>query len=354
MKKLSIIGKLENQGKMYHKLYTILTKPYLLLFSWMVFFLSPLLGPIRLYFLQNPNQLNLGIPGVLSAMYYFPFLISMVVLVVQLVWIREFILGRLDSKHKVVFILISIMSVISIFIFQSLINLQFVNYPNYIYSNYGITLIQLQFYNFVSTLQIILFFTFLFIYYSSSKIKNSSLNVSKFEMLGYIIPIGGKITLQKISNIVSLVALASLFTMSVSIFFDANKLIKSSQEGYEGKVGKDYKYLDLLSRFTSRDSNIIHPPQGDFWPAIGNQPLIRYFLFPRVLVSGALILDDKIGLEIQDAYFIEIIGNNDRPNWPIIISDKKEIIFDNENIVKFEKLEIKYKSEDGVVYRILF
>ncbi|MFZ3301254.1 MAG: hypothetical protein WA152_00900 [Microgenomates group bacterium] len=173
-------------------------------------------------------------------------------------------------------------------------------------------------------------------------------------MLSGILPVGGRITLRNISNMIAIVTLCALFTMSTFMFFNINKMIRSSQEGYEDKVGKDYKYLKLLSKHTPSDSLIIHPPQGDLWPAIGNQPVARYFLFPRGLVSGAIILDDSMTIEIRVAYFVEIIGDKDRPTWPIIDNGKNEIIFNNLNSVKFKKLDIIYKSEEGIIYRILF
>ena len=281
-------------------------------------------------------------------------MIVLVVLFIQLIWLGEFMRGRIKKLHKKPFILISIMSLIFVIIIQKMFNLQYLNYPNYIYSKYGITIIQLQFMNFVALLELMLFITIYLFNVGGRTSTNLNIPVSNVKFLGNNNMFNGKITFEKVSVLISTLSIFGLFVLSTSVFLDWTKLSSTSREGYEAKVGKDYKYIELISTKTSKDVKIIHPPQGNTWPAIGNQPLIRYFLYPRILISGALIDNNEITQEIGEAYFIEINSDNNLTHWPLLETEKMSVTFNETYSVKYEKLDVIFMSDYNTIYKITF
>jgi hypothetical protein len=130
-------------------------------------------------------------------------------------------------------------------------------------------------------------------------------------------------------------------------------LKRGSNEGYEGKVGVDYKYIKLLSENSPEDAIVIHPPQGNKWPAIGNQPVLRYFLFPRTLVSGALISKQKFVESLGEAFFVVIDPGGER-EWPLIDYKNKTLIFNEFDYIKYKKLLLIYGNDVSKVYKINF
>jgi hypothetical protein len=56
--------------------------------------------------------------------------------------------------------------------------------------------------------------------------------------------------------------------------------------------------LSFIKDNTEENSVIIHPQQSEAFPVLGNQPLIRYVLFPRILVTQNLV--DKFWKEHSD------------------------------------------------------
>lgn len=254
------------------RIYKLLINPLLLFFSWIVFFLSPLVSIFRKYYIENKEFFNFNIPGLSTLLYYFPFMIVLVVLFIQLIWLGEFMRGRIKKLHKKPFILISIMSLIFVIIIQKMFNLQYLNYPNYIYSKYGITIIQLQFMNFVALLELMLFITIYLFNVGGRTSTNLNIPVSNVKFLGNNNMFNGKITFEKVSVLISTLSIFGLFVLSTSVFLDWTKLSSTSREGYEAKVGKDYKYIELISTKTSKDVKIIHPPQEIHGPQLETNP----------------------------------------------------------------------------------
>lgn len=61
----------------------------------------------------------------------------------------------------------------------------------------------------------------------------------------------------------------------------------SSKEKMEMSFGKQfYDYVDFVKANTPENSRILIPPQGFPWPQTGNAAYMRYFLYPRTLMSG--------------------------------------------------------------------
>ena len=83
---------------------------------------------------------------------------------------------------------------------------------------------------------------------------------------------------------------------------EATLTLKYATSSYDEKMrarwGDFYDYMVFIQDNTPEDAVIYHPPQIKPWEFEGNQALIRYFLFPRTLVSGSIDLDEYDGPQI--------------------------------------------------------
>lgn len=73
---------------------------------------------------------------------------------------------------------------------------------------------------------------------------------------------------------------------------------KSYDEKMRARWGEFYDYMLLIKENTPEDAVVYHPPQVKPWEFEGNQVLLRYFLYPRALVSGSIAASDYEGPEI--------------------------------------------------------
>jgi hypothetical protein len=142
--------------------------------------------------------------------------------------------------------------------------------------------------------------------------------------------------------------------LSLSPLVSRARLLGEVKGGFEGRVGVHYKYIIRLEKNSPTDAAIIHPPQGEKWPAIGNQPVLRYFLYPRTLISGALFNNQDFARQFETAYFVEIDPWSDSTHWPKIDTENKVVIFDEQTEIKYKKIEVVFKSDDGSVYKVYF
>src|SRR3990170_1501120 len=118
-------------------------KPAVLVLLWLAFLLSPLISVFRLYFLVKKDIFNIHIAGLSAFFLYLPFFISFTSLVflviarILLVW---------EEK----------------------------NYPNFLYSHFGLTVSQVETMSFVVTLELFVFL-FLLSYNRSFKLLQNRL-----------------------------------------------------------------------------------------------------------------------------------------------------------------------------------
>ena len=122
-------------------------------------------------------------------------------------------------------------------------------------------------------------------------------------------------SLQKITSPSFLLAL-----FSVVLIFNVLKGFKGSIQAeinYYGINGNSFdergKVVDLpefwkqtsfIAAYTSRDSVIVHPLSTNHY-LLGSQVMLRYFLYPRFLVSSPRLSDyEKEGHSIDNAYYI--------------------------------------------------
>ncbi len=97
-----------------------------------------------------------------------------------------------------------------------------------------------------------------------------------------------------IVGIIALYTLVNLIVNAADIIPQTILMINNRnltrQQKYEYVMVKNYgyfyNYMDFIKSVTPPDASILLPPQKNPWQLEGNQRLVRYFLFPRVLYSA--------------------------------------------------------------------
>lgn len=320
------------------KIYQLLLSPQALTIIWVIFLCSPILGVLRLKFLINPSLNTFHINGLSSVIYYFPYLLSIIALLIIVLRFVAFTKGKLISESKYNMWFISLLTIGFLVVSQILINSEYSEYPNYLYSRFGITINQLKSMSFVASLQVMVFI---------------SLSVYKMSLYNKLKTTAETLPRYKIPFYISTVGILCLFAMSLATLTDWRILSREAGEGYEGKVGIDYKYIELIQKNAPESAQVIHPPQGDKWPAIGNQPVLRYFLYPRTLISGALLTNNEISAEIMSAIFVVIDKDGSR-NWPLIDIKNKKISFNESNYINYNSLSVIFENNISTLYLVKF
>ena len=327
---------------MKNKLNKIIYRPSFFIFLWLIFISSPFFSFFRIRFLTEVGRGLIIVRGLSSFIYYFPVVISFVDLVFLILWLKDFFNKKLSWEKQKTLVGLSLISLIFLITSSLLINSEYGSFPNYLYSNYGFTVAQLELMSFVAAFQILSSVFFLAYHYNlSARGKQgvgtkliSSLNIGAFYL--------------------SVVGFFCLILLSASTFSRLPFIIKEEKMGYESKFGVQYKYLELLAQHVPNDATVLLPPQDEKWPAIGNQPVVRYFLYPRDLVSGLLLNNQKLADGVKEAYFVEITPDIESTHWPTINLSTNQIIFDEKSIVSYRNIDLIFKSDEGKVFKIIF
>lgn len=173
--------------------------------------------------------------------------------------------------HKFAFLMIIVMG----FLYLSFNTLESLTYTNFVFSKFHIHPDQLS----------VIFYIFLAEYtiginFNSAKknIQKGIVKLLKIETL--IVPLVIFIFLNNIVGIVD--------KMKDDVFYMSTHIFSSTEEKYEFKLGKKfYNFTEFIINNTEKDSKILIPPFPAYpWPQSGNSVYMRYFLFPRTLVSG--------------------------------------------------------------------
>lgn len=329
---------------MINKITNLISNPTTLLVLWLGFLLSPLLSWVRLFYIVGESGYKFHVRGASTLLFYAPYFLALCALMILLFWFKELIAKGLSTIRKKTLGILSLFSLGFILIAKYLMEMEYNSYPNFLYQYSGITVAQLELMSFVAGFQLLLFLITL-VYESS--FKPGTKRLPKKNQTNHSFR-------TRASLMMAFVGISGLLALSAQTLLNWTLLLGEESGGYETRIGKHYKYIVLLSEHPPTDSLVIHPPQGDRWPAIGNQPVLRYFLYPRTLVSGALLNDQEDMEKIKVGYFTEVPATSGDAIWPIIIDSNKSIIFDGENEIKYKSLEEIFTSDEGKVFKVVF
>ncbi len=312
---------------------------YLFIFIWYVFLLSPFFSHIgvslKLIFNVDVEYLN-HLNGISAYIQYF--LIVLVFVISALLFINREYYDLTNKFKKIIYITLP-GSILYLIAQNFLITLNAKRYSNFLYSQTGFAIENIQFTGFFCTVFVFVAMShFLYLYSQKFGIRRAKR--------------GGRLKILKGFEF-RLLFLVSLFLVYYSLypFISFVKILSESGKSYDYVLGSQYKYIEALIKNVPDDSAVIHPPQSTKWPAIGNQVVLRYFLFPRMLVSGALLSDGDLVAKIGDAYFVEIDPDSETA-WPQI--SKNMVIFNEENSIMVRKLILISDENNIKVFHVFF
>jgi len=229
-------------------------------------------------------------------------------------------------------------SSVSLFLINNLLLLlERIRYQNYIYSKVGLSPEKLHIINVFLTLS---FFTCILYFFRQNTILRK-----KSKMLS------PKVFLTSYNMFITIFFFSSAFMSFLFSFYpftSFREVLLTSRMTHDVKFGVQYKYVEALRQITPQDAVIVHPEQGVVWPLIGNQPVIRYFLFPRILVSAGV---ENFSSAIQDFSIIFLPKITDAgAEWPLIENQKIRINESTE--FSYKKLEELRSSNSVSIYKV--
>ena len=143
--------------------------------------------------------------------------------------------------------------------------------------------------------------------------------------------------------------------LCIGTFLNLPNQVLIKQPFYKDVIGPQYKYIEAMEDGISNSCPIIHPPKLKFWPSVGNQYIIRYFLFPKTLLSGSLIGKIYKNLDYGEYCFVKI-NDTEETEWPIIDLQKSMINFDlkdgNDWIKYTDLVQIAVSNNGVLVYKV--
>ncbi len=307
-----------------------------------MYILLPFFSSVRYFFSTTNIQVLLlfkeSILLLLNVIKYISYFLNVCVL--SYLAIKTHTTNIPKKQAKILFIL-NILIICTMCFSFALIRFESSRYPNFLYSKIGISV------QFLEDHVIGLVLLFFSVSYLLIEKKNKYFSAFSFT---YLVE-----TFQKKKNSIFLF----LTFFSLSFFcYDSFKFIyhiptqlRAENRTNKEKFGYEYSYIENILAATPEDSVIIHPRQSIIWPFIGNQPMIRYFLFPRTLVSAA-ILDENIVHTFTEVYVPYI--DNGVTVWPVVDQKEKIVYFDGPHGIAYKDIEKIYNSSSVIILRIFF
>lgn len=243
--------------------------------------------------------------------------VSYVLLVMRIKFDKLALGSKLSTIEFVTHILVT-MSALVLWWLESVL------YENFVFGNFGIFLIYLLVYTGTLLPKILLFIIFANAGYTLmpmrqlrvpiTHLSNSSLFINlpkKLRNWSSIWPIAGMVGLLVMAMVLNIAALSRWLIQEYGLVIKNIQI--SADERYELGLTELHNEIAFVAAHTPENAVIIHPTQSDDFPVIGNQVLIRYHLYPRVLVSWARLEQYKTDNSASHiAYTIMARGNKER------------------------------------------
>jgi hypothetical protein len=304
---------------------------------------APFIGFLRHSFLmQNIHTPTLLIMAINFLQRIYVWLLLLLNVTVIWAWYKSIqkpdFLGR---RRYLSFMAVMAMAILNEILVRFLLAVDINHYPNYLFSRYGIMPENLRVASFANYLvlgSIVAFFATIFEAISKKKTNRNKATIISF-------------------NYITMLVVFSFSIIVFQSFYPFTSIVRLSKEysqGYTERIGNDYVYIETMARLVPRDGFIIHPPQSKEWPLVGNQPMIRYFLYPRTLISGNLVNNQNFLNFNKLYYFVFIEKTMTSPDWPEIDSSSMQIKFDMITNIKYKKIESVGSYKGKVVYKIEF
>lgn len=304
----------------------ILDSPLIIYITWIMFLSFPLLSLIRYkLFILSSRHFIFG-EHFWLILIRTPYLLALLFAIVIFRWISAY-KNTTFSREKyrsLIFILVS--GLLLIMIGKYLLFLESNNYPNYLYSKFGIDAGKLDFT--LSICWVVLSGVVAFLIVIKKNIKHFYIMMTIFSIIIFI-------------------------TSAINSILGFDVYIKMASADGNSKFGGQFGYIEVTKNIPE-NAVVVHPPRSLKWPAVGNQAVLRYFLFPRILVDGKLIKNLGYASQFNELYFVEIEKDSPEKHWPLLDTSNKKISFDSENYIAYKSVE-RYKTTNGItIYKIKF
>jgi len=317
---------------MIKRIFVLLFNPLSLPIIWVAFLFTFLAGAARYFYLLKSGGGDRVIRLILSGLWRSSIILAVFFLITIALWIWRYLKVGLARKNKISFVIVGISTILTLYISQSLLQLEKSNYNNYLYTTFGLTQSSVEL---VRNLSLPVFMLLIgFILYERKRFARSNILYSS-------------------RKIITLFFLAILVWYSALSFVNIGDGLGYLQLSYD-KEFEGFRHIVELNKVVPQNGKVILPVQGWVWPSVGNPPIVRYFLYPRVLISSLYITGQDKADNLGDAYFIALKNDKDGAIWPVIDEKNNKIMFKEGTSLSYYKLLIFSKRDSMVVYRIFF
>lgn len=319
-----------------NKLINVWFHPFFLPLIWFLYIFTTVLGSVRYFYILQFGE-AVGIYKILLFGVWHVSTIFMVIFLATLVfWVKRYFRKGLPIRNSRSLFVVGLVSLITLFASNELLKLEKINYSNYLYSNFGVTRIKIE-----SVYNLSIFVILLIVGCTLYKHRHRKIDI--------FLDITNRHTAK---NKIALFSLVILFLYALMPLFKWKNYFSYSNASYE-MMFEDYQSIINLQHVPEK-AKIILPVQSSKWPAISNPPIVRYFLYPRVLVSSLYITDQEKAKEIGEAYFIALKAEGGDKTWPVIIMEDEKIVFKEGTTLTYKEMVPFVTKGEQVVYYILF
>ena len=322
------------------KLLKLLFHPLSLPLIWAMYIFTTFFGMVRYSYIVKFGGGERILRLLLSGVWYSSTVFLIIFLTTLALWVKRYLEKGISVKSKISFAVVGIFSVVMFIVSNVLLRLEDINYPNYVYSRFGLSQYNVELVNIVSLL--VSLFLAGFVFYENERRSRSTV-VSKHKGIDFH---------RSPEKIIALLFLMILLWYALVPFLKRKDDLSYLTLSYEMQF-EDYWYIKEL-RSVPEDAKVILPVQSYEWPAISNPPIVRYFLYPRVLISSLYITDQERANSLGEAYFIGLKREKNGFLWPSIDKEKNKIMFKEDATLTYRKL-ILFSTRDAIiVYKIVF
>lgn len=239
-----------------------------------------------------------------------PIILLIFTIIVYLFIVVDFLKSNkteLDFNMRMTLSINNILSPVVAIVYLSLLQMEYKNYPNYVFSKFHIN---------IEGIKTIVFFSlFLAVFYFLTSYLKNKLIRTKKQLSKKMI--GSALLFLTIALLVSSRMFILLTIFGKDLITIAKNPLATFEERKIEKYGGAYRIYKFLNDHTEFESTLAVPPQ-EKWGIVGNIGFSRYFVFPRTLVHPEDLT--KENLKNIDYYVIaksyQYSDNGDYRVWP--------------------------------------
>lgn len=306
--------------------------PFLIYFTLLGIMSSPIFGILKFKYITALEYSSVILKVILTVGENVWLIMLPTLLVLFILYLKHTFSKLYSNKENIFWISFFIFGLFLVFLSEYYSNIESQNYSNYLYSTYGLKTMLVNMINTTGYILSVFSGSVLFGLLYLNKEYSYSTNLSK--------------NYKSFLWVLTVVAMIILSFQSIMPFKQWSGLRSYSLQGYEKKF-EQFDYVVALKNSTLVSDTIVLPPQGMDWPAVSNLPVVRYFLFPRPLVSSTYFTDQEKTNAFRELKFVLFTTSSGFRNWPVINQANGTISFNYVNTLYYSELT-KINSENNI------